>query len=310
MYENLDIARLKYIMTMDCNFRCDYCFEGGKSNKNLNVNEAIVIGKQVLDEMTQNKLTILYFGGEPLLRFFDVQAITSALTVHAKKIDKDIQFTIITNGSILTPLMTNHFKRYKYFVSVSCDGIAAAQDEHRGYKGYKKSFDRVLSTIKILNSETKDLCISMVATKHNVKYLVESFKFFLEEVKINNFAISPVLDKQQYTPDPEEYKEQLMRLADLAANCGRKIVLNPPLDKPWEEDNVARKMAMTSKSVNIEITPLEVKIVKEVDDKLTIDYGTHAKLQNNPASKELRLAIIGAEKEAQKYYIELQKERI
>jgi len=303
LFENIEIARLKYIMTMDCNFRCDYCFEGGKTNKFLDVDEAVKLGKQILNEMNQKELTVLYFGGEPFLRFRDMKLITQNLAMYASKVNKKINFTSITNGTILTDELVKHLSHYRYYMSISCDGIEIAQNIHRGFlNGAKISFPIVERSIKILNSATKDLCISMVVTNQNVKYLSQSFEWLLG-LNIRNFAISPVLDKSQYTPIPDIYEQQLKEVADLASKVSEKLTINPPLDKTWDDDNTTRRMYQSNESVNVELGPLGLNIIPEKSLIAHIDFsldGTNG--SKNPASSELRAAIVNAEKSASLYY--------
>lgn len=310
MFENLDIARLKYIMTMDCNFRCDYCFEGGKINKNIDIDEAIRIGKQVLNEMKQEQLTVLYFGGEPFLRFKDMRLITQSLALYAPKVGKKINFTSITNGTILTEEIVKHLNAYKYYMSVSCDGIEPSQNTHRGFlNGSKTSFQRVENSIKILNSATRDLCASMVVTDQNLQYLSDSFKW-LTDIGVRNFAISPVLDKSQYTPTPEKYELQLKKVAEIASSIPGKLVINPCLDKTWDDDNATRRMYASNESVNVELSPLGLNIIPERSMITHINFsldGTEA--SNTPADIKLRTAVIEAEKNASQYYANIKSER-
>ncbi|MDR3563304.1 MAG: radical SAM protein [Negativicutes bacterium] len=310
MFENMDIARLKYILTMDCNFRCDYCFEGGKTNKFLDVDQAVAVGKQVLGEMTQEELTVLYFGGEPFLRFRDMKLITQVLALYALKMKKRIAFSAIINGTILTAEMAEHLSRYRYYLSVSCDGVAEAHNIHRGFlNGARTSFPMVARNINILNEATKDFCVSMVVTNQNVSYLSQSVAWLLE-LGIKNFAISPVLDQSQYTPDPILYERQLKEVADLAGNTSGRLTINPPLDKPWDDDNTTRRMYRSSQSVNIEFGPLGLNIIAEKSLAPQLDFSLDASAGGkSPASEEGRAAVINAEKAASLYYGAIKSQR-
>ena len=301
-FSKLDIARLKFIMTMDCNFRCDYCFEGGKSkNKNLTSEECVNLGRQVLDEMQQDELTILYFGGEPMLRFFDIVTITQLLSIYAKKVNKKIRFTIITNGSILNQRMVNHFKQYHYFVSVSCDGIEAAQNTHRHYYGNITDFKRIDKTIDILNKETSDLCLSMVITKQNVKYLSESFQWAINK-GIRNFAMSPVTDNVNYFPDIDVYKQELLKIVKIALPIKERLVINPPLDFGWDVNQDTRKMTKSNNSVNIELSPIKLNIIPEAALITSIDFSLNNKQKKEQVSKSLKHKLIQYEIEVANIY--------
>ena len=302
MFEDKDVARLKFIMTMSCNFRCDYCFEGGKSNRHLSPEDCIKLGKQVLSEMKQEHLTVLYFGGEPLLRFPDIKLVTQVLSMYAKKVGKKVSFTFISNGTIISEEMIKHFKQYNYYTSISCDGIAEAQNAHRGYlNGQRDSFNRVSSTIDKLLPIDRELCLSMVVTKDTCKYLAESFQWAIDK-GIRNFAISPVLDQEKFTPEPEEYLEQLKKIADIADGVEERLVINPPLDNGWSCDNSCRTMTMTDNSYNVELSPIGLNIIPESSKITSVDFATGKRYNKVSASDELRRKIIEAEREASRIY--------
>lgn len=303
MFETLDIARLKFILTMDCNFRCDYCFEGGKSKLNLDVDEAVRLGKRVIEESPQSEIKVLYFGGEPLLRFKDMRTITQLLRLHADKYDKKMVFTTITNGSIMSKEIADHFSKYKYFVSVSCDGIKDAHNIHRGFVGgVKNSHAKVESTLRLLNRCTHDLCASMVVTRQNCKYLAESFLWLAKDYGVRNFAISPVLDQAEYSPFPDGYLDQLIQISDIARSIGGRFVINPPLDTGWDMNANTRKMTLTANSVNVELSPLGLTIIPEASVVTHIDFDLNSTHKKTPADHELRLQIIKAETLAHEYY--------
>jgi sulfatase maturation enzyme AslB (radical SAM superfamily) len=304
-----EIARLKFIMTTDCNFRCDYCFEGGKQNLSLSAEQCVEVGRDVLSGMKQDELKILYFGGEPLLRFQEIQKITPLLKMHADKVGKRIVFTVITNGTIMSPRILAHLKAYHYFVSVSFDLHPLGHDTHRGYVGgIRNSSSRVWETMKLLVAETPHFCVSAVITRNTVKYMSEGFKNLLE-LGVRNFAVYPVLDNEDLTPEPNEYESQLMRMAELGRAVRGELTVNPPLQRGWSESGVFRSMSMSENSVNIELSPFGLQVIPEKSSIQSIDFGTGDRPVKRPASEDLRWAIIRAETAAAKYFNELRSER-
>ena len=152
-YRASSITRLKLILTERCNFRCDYCFEGNKGGKLLDVAMAIDEGTRVLQEMQQPELTVLYFGGEPLLEFQNMRTITAMLAIRAEKLGKRVNFSVITNGSIMAPHILQHLKAYNYFCSVSWDGT---RNYHRRVVGESDPQAKVWNTIRALQAQTAE----------------------------------------------------------------------------------------------------------------------------------------------------------
>jgi sulfatase maturation enzyme AslB (radical SAM superfamily) len=308
MYSQLDIARLKFVLTTDCNFRCDYCFEGGKSKLFLDPEDCVKLGKEVINGYTGDRLPILFFGGEPFLAYRIMNKVAPALAVYASKVGKKIQFSTITNGSILTPEILRHLKAYRYFVSVSYDLHPIAHDMHRGYNNYRKSSEMVMRTLKTLNHHTPDFCVSSVLTNRNIRYAAEGFAELID-IGVRNFAMSPVTDKTEFTPDPDEYREELLKIAEIAGRVTGRITLNPPFGNGWNGP-ATRRMTKSASSVNIELNPINgLNIVPESMESIIIDYGSGEKINTKQAaSRELLLRISEAEEVARERFIELRKE--
>ena len=73
--EDTEQLRVTVLTTLQCNFACDYCFQGdhGDYNKHadrMSLDDSAQVAawiEQRLDELKPKKLTITFFGGEPLL---------------------------------------------------------------------------------------------------------------------------------------------------------------------------------------------------------------------------------------------------
>lgn len=268
----------------------------------LDAGDCIALGKKVINEMDQNLLTVLYFGGEPLLRFKDIQMITPLLKMHADKAGKSLLFTITTNGSIMSPEIFKHLSSYRYFVTVSYDLSPTSHDTHRGWVGgNKKSSDKVLETIKLLVGATKDLCVSAVVTNKNVKYMADGFKELID-LGVRNFAITPVVDNIDYVVDPAEYANELLRIADIAYGVSGNLTINPPFDRGWHDPSL-RAMFKTHDSVNVELNPFEgMTILSEKRVEKLVDYGTLGPSGKIGVPNYLRRKISKAERDAAAKY--------
>lgn len=143
---------LKSVMlnvTDDCNLRCRYCFV----NKSPNY-MPFKIAKDTVDLLLNIHRnddiipTITFFGGEPLLCW---DTIIVPLVEYVKSLDKQVKFSITSNGTLLTE------ERLKYMVDnnigllLSIDGIKECQDFNRPcLDTTKSSFDMLESLLPLI----------------------------------------------------------------------------------------------------------------------------------------------------------------
>jgi len=118
---------------------------------------------------------INFYGGEPLLCYSLIEKTVSFLNKKNKEIKKRANYSITTNGSLITREIIHYFNENKFSVELSFDGLA--QDVQRK----KGSFEKIVSGIsEILNYSNIDLEINSVFTPENIEYLSESIRFLVD----------------------------------------------------------------------------------------------------------------------------------
>lgn len=145
---NKETLNVTIAPTMQCNFSCPYCFEG--NNKNFSQMSEEIENRIVQFLIKQNekkKITISWFGGEPLLAFNKILSISSKLD------ENNISYSasMITNGSLLREdiikkLPTLHLTH----IQISLDGVGEEHDQNRHYKNGRSSFDDICQNIEKL----------------------------------------------------------------------------------------------------------------------------------------------------------------
>jgi uncharacterized protein len=154
-----DTERLKVtvLTTLQCNFACDYCFQGdhGDYNKfaakmSIETAErtALWIGQR-LDEVRPEAFTLTLFGGEPLLNL--PVAYYLAERCHALCEERGIKqsISIITNGLLLTPEVVDRLTPFGLFgVKVTLDGDKDTHNRMRPLRGKQGTFDRIIENIR------------------------------------------------------------------------------------------------------------------------------------------------------------------
>ncbi|RPI49078.1 MAG: 4Fe-4S cluster-binding domain-containing protein, partial [Acidobacteria bacterium] len=108
--EDTDEMRVTVLTTLQCNFACDYCFQGdhGDHNKHadrMSLDDSARLSAWIderLDELKPKRLTLTFFGGEPLLNMPVVYDQAERAFAACRKRGVTLALGIITNGLLLT----------------------------------------------------------------------------------------------------------------------------------------------------------------------------------------------------------------
>jgi len=108
---------LTLILTFQCNFDCNFCFvekkEGAIDFKTAS--RAI----DFLFSLKGNSKKIKFFGGEPLLEFTLLKELVLYSELKAKKLKKEVDFYITSNGYFLNDEVLDFFKKHKIELTLS-----------------------------------------------------------------------------------------------------------------------------------------------------------------------------------------------
>lgn len=156
---NEDLSQYRLIInpTMNCNFRCWYCYETHLPNTKM-TNETIDrVRKLILLIIAKNKdlthFSLSFFGGEPLLYYKDTVApIIDFLREEcsSKELTYTIHFT--TNGFLVNNRVIEHLttKRDHKSFQITLDGHREKHNKVRFSSTGTGSYDRIVANIKKL----------------------------------------------------------------------------------------------------------------------------------------------------------------
>ena len=74
-----------------------------------------------------------FFGGEPLLEFRLLAAITRYVERHPRHDPRRVKLSVVTNGTLLTREIARYLGEHRIGITVSCDGPPAVHDRHRRF---------------------------------------------------------------------------------------------------------------------------------------------------------------------------------
>nr|WP_302595638.1 radical SAM protein [uncultured Cellulosilyticum sp.] len=128
-----NLIGLQLIVSNYCNFNCKYCFldEEHKlrdnSIYNAPSNMKLEVAQKSIDRMINNikingnsVLSIEFFGGEPLMNWPLIKGVFD-LYRNGEENGIEINYTITTNGSLITEEMAEYFSKYGVNVIISYD---------------------------------------------------------------------------------------------------------------------------------------------------------------------------------------------
>lgn len=155
-------------LTDQCNFDCEYCYE---KNKHSRVTASRSELKSIVDECVDEdgQTMICLFGGEPLLKFDNIEFIMN----YAYSLKKNIHFNMITNGYMLSKdkflfrYYSNYFVKNNLLTTeISFDGVGNSLRKFRG----KDSTPITLKVFKSLKKLKLRYSISYTINRLNVAY--------------------------------------------------------------------------------------------------------------------------------------------
>jgi sulfatase maturation enzyme AslB (radical SAM superfamily) len=210
----MKLQNLTFIVTDDCNFNCEYCFQ--KKDKKT-------ITKQILEKAVDffypyltgdGKANISFYGGEPLLAYEHIRHITELILIKEEEHQrnkgqtKGVGYTITTNGSLLTDEIMEYFNRRRFYVILSYDGIAQDEERKKGTTGKMKELMVRLCRQPGITTE-----INSVFTPKTAGMMADSIRYIIQsggpEVTLN-FSNTDTWEPQHL----EEAKRQLDVLTD------------------------------------------------------------------------------------------------
>jgi radical SAM protein with 4Fe4S-binding SPASM domain len=156
-------------ITRTCNLRCVHCYNDSGLNKpcdEITTEKA----KTVIDDLADFGVpSILFSGGEPLMR-------PDLFELIAYAVGKGLRAVISTNGTLIGADKARELKRLGIsYVGISLDGIGPINDEFRGMPG---AFERAVRGIRNCQDAGVRIGLRLTLTRRNVQDLEGLFNFF------------------------------------------------------------------------------------------------------------------------------------
>lgn len=242
------IKRLVLFVSQDCNLECRYCFTRGSGNiKKKNMSEAVARAAVDLifrESNNAHRLKIGFYGGEPMLRFDLIKKIIPYADQKAGEFHKTVDYTMTTNGTLLTDEAIRFLVENRVQTTVSIDGSREIHDENRVFPDGSGSFDRVFPAFKKLKGKAGDT--GTISVVHNFNRHLKDITQSLLNLGIPAVGLAPAIstDGQLNIPVPDNghnghnnnmdsidiYGGQYEELVQTFLDNGKLFSEKPPLD--------------------------------------------------------------------------------
>jgi uncharacterized protein len=154
-----DTAELNVTLltTLQCNFACDYCFQGDHGDYNkfaekMTLDTAGRVARWIeneLDRVHPERFVLTFFGGEPLLNLPVLYYLAERLFASTQARAVPISISIITNGLLLTSEVVDRLLPYGLTgVKITLDGDRDTHNRMRPLRGGQGTFERIVENIR------------------------------------------------------------------------------------------------------------------------------------------------------------------
>lgn len=148
----LRVRTLVLMLTYSCNLSCRYCYEAreegcappvdpGGSRPEMSAETLRKSIAFLLDNSGESRrVSVVFFGGEPLLRFPLLRAAVPMVRAMASAWGKEVSFSLTTNGTLITREIAAFLKGNGVSACVSIDGPPRIHDRNRPYASGRGSY--------------------------------------------------------------------------------------------------------------------------------------------------------------------------
>lgn len=232
--QDCPITNLTLNVSHACNLACTYCFAGhghygGKSSQMSKITARRAIDLLLELSAQQTQITIVFFGGEPLLNIPVIKDSVTYAKEQALRYGKSISFSMTTNGLLLSDELIEYFDENQVYILISIDGSRQIQDMQRPLPNGKGSYDILLPRVQALSKHRKGrISARSTITRQNVEF--SQVVDHLSSIGFGRVYCMPMtatcpgdmleLTEEEIISMEVEYEKMVKRILD-ALECGK-----------------------------------------------------------------------------------------
>ena len=228
--------------TTGCNARCFYCYEQGTKPVTMTAETASRVVRYIVAHRGDEKVTLRWFGGEPLVNAKVIDQICTELSRQGVP----FRSKMISNGYLFD---ADRIQRAKDLwllqkVQITIDGTAQTYNSVKDYvyRGVN-AFERVLQNIGQLTAAGIRVSIRLNVDKHDIGEMAELVELLHQRFGTNEYlsVYSHELFGERAPEDNAELFAQRMLLEQQIAKCGyggrKRLQKDTQLNHCMADDN-------------------------------------------------------------------------
>lgn len=167
-----------FVLTTHCNLRCVYCQAQDQKNssKGMMNGETAIRAVNVALQSPAKQLTFEFQGGEPLLNFPIIRKIIEYTEEH--KADKEINYTLVSNLSLLTSDILDYLCSHDVVICTSVDGPEFLHNKNRITTAHEGSYQMMRRGAVLLEERSIKFSAIQTTTRESLKYPREIVREF------------------------------------------------------------------------------------------------------------------------------------
>lgn len=176
--------KLELALSESCNLACKYCYcstcrdtpEKGLMSEKV---ARAAVNWLFANSGKSEKVSITFFGGEPLLNKPVLKFVIEYSQKLAKLHGKGVFYSMTTNGTLLDDEIITYIKRYNFGLMVSLDGPKELHDKQCPTQSGQGSFDAAAKGIKKLMARRRSVTVRGTMI-HPLPKMLDLIKFYEE----------------------------------------------------------------------------------------------------------------------------------
>ena len=168
--------------TLDCNFRCWYCYEKHIPNSKMSsetLNSTLKYISSILNRPSIKSFELGFFGGEPLFYFDSIgKKIITHTHAICKDLNKSLHIHFTSNGALINETIVRFLSEFCCGFQITLDGGKIAHDKTRFNKDKSGSFDTIINNIFLLVKYGIDVIVRVNYTSKNVETIHTIYEYF------------------------------------------------------------------------------------------------------------------------------------
>ena len=203
-YNSSDMA-LTILPTRGCNFGCIYCYEQDRPNVLMSEQTEKAIVKFVCSNSNLKRLSVVWYGGEPLLNFDSMVRLTKMF----KQLNIEYSAKIVSNGYLLTKEKADLMKDLAIRnIQITFDGSEEIHNQRRFLLGGQPTYRKIMDNLKYLLSINKEITIDIRTNidrrnKDDYNKFYQDFKSEINDKRVTMYPgfVSDLLSSECVSPE-------------------------------------------------------------------------------------------------------------